>query len=279
MNPLRFFLSPPRAPGPMRLVLVATALVFAGCVSPAAVLDEPPAALAPLSLPIGLRGCQAVVVLVGVPHGALAPHLPDGFRSLSAQEVVNPLAPNPRDEGNLGLEMFVCEEADGLNGTISPAVYGSVFSAVETPEEYRRDVGFHFVKWDVVVSDPALRATLRERGVPAWDATATFDDFTSVGNAFTLEGALAFESGVTLEFEGRAAAPYTPQVSFVEYTEVPRGLAAWQVTSNWAQIAVGAFTVRAVGEGIANEILGDAPREGAGFAGVVDFDDASVELP
>lgn len=255
----------------MRALLLPAILLssLAGCLSPPEeTLPLPAATVTPLDLPWELSGCKAAVVAFSVPATAVAPHLPPGFRPAGIPEGAFGTSGVPGD-GSFGMEMMECA------GTS----YGSYFAFVEPPAELARsNVTYQFYKWDVLVPDAGLRATLAERGIPAMDGKAAFSGFQVTGPAIVFDGELTL-GNATHRFRGGAVAPDTPTGSFVEFTQVPRGIAVWAASYTWSQVVVGPATVDVAGAGLAAEVLGPGPHAGGGFAGIVEFRPASIHLP
>ncbi|MGB0652974.1 MAG: hypothetical protein ACPGQL_07215 [Thermoplasmatota archaeon] len=268
-----------------QVLLVAAALLAAGCLAdddprdsdPAARFTEPSGAA---TLPWGLTDCQAVIATVAADEAALAPFLPDGFRSLSMTEVAGLGLPvDPVGGGNLGIEVLTCASGVGLDGSIQGLHYGSVFTMVEPPAELADgNVTFHFVKWDVMIPDQPRRDVLAGRGVPAVDGAGYMLQFQQVGDATLFDAVLEMDGDVHT-LRGAAAAPYDTEGSFVEFTAVPDGFVTWHTVFTWASVAVGPVVLEPSPGSLVAEILGTGPAVGAAFAGVIDLHDARIELP
>lgn len=269
------------------LFLVAMAL--AGCADGKPSISTPdgltPASALPaLELAWGLTGCRFGVALIDVPAADVQPFVPEGFRILSVAEVgVEPNAPmdvpNPRGDGNFGIELFQCDEGVGLDGTVVPAiVYGSFFTAVEPPMELRRDVDFHFVKWDTLVPDEPRRELLQSYGMPVRNGTASVTQRLGQGSVSSYAGTLTFEGGESYTFQGASALPQAG-VTFVEYMVTPGGLAAWSTTVEFLVGGVGPQTVTVPAGSFAAEVLGSGTFRGAGFAGIANFAGGLIQVP
>lgn len=258
-------------------VLLALA-ILAGCVTPAVTppeSDGTPSPPAPPRLAWGFSGCRMVVAVIPVASGALAPHLPEGFRALSPAEVGLP--PDPRGDATLAIEALRCESGLGLHAPATDVPYASVFTFVEAPETLADSaVDFHsFIKWDVLVADAPLRDELAAAGVPAVDGRVEFADLA--GDAFTVGIAL---DGSEYAIEAAAFAPPAPTGgTFAEYTPTPNGLAKWRATA-LAPASQSAGFITIPDGTLASDIAG-AGRAPAYLLGMrdIDFTNATLELP
>lgn len=260
----------------MRSFLPILALALAGCVQsavpePASGIDSSSAA-AQTPLEWGLAGCAAAIAFVPVPAAAVAPHLPEGFRALAPSEAGLPVAADAQGDATVSVEIFSCMEA--ANAT--EAGYASLFVAVEPPADLKDpDAAMSFVKFDVLVADPALRAVLVAAGVPAKDGSADI--------AVTVPGAGSAEA----ELEGAAFAiriAYAPtppaplDFPFVEYTATEAGLVTWKATAKGVSgTAVG--VVEMAPGSLAAEITGAESAQAYVLILEGDFVDATIELP
>ncbi|HVL49140.1 MAG TPA: hypothetical protein VM889_11325 [Candidatus Thermoplasmatota archaeon] len=212
------------------------ALALAGCIGavnappadPGLDLEAPTAPRA-LNLSWGFTDCTAAIGLFPVQASKLKPFLPEGFRAHSFPEMGLP--PDPRGDANLGLEAFTCKAGVGLNGTYEKAFYGSMFASVEPPAHLKDPAPgtMHFVKWDVLVHDEALRNALASLGVPAKaGSVGSTVAKTPLGDGNLLSLDLTLD-GKKFNFQtGGPASPLTG--NFVEYTAVPGGLVKWTAT-------------------------------------------------
>lgn len=237
-----------------------------------------------LRMPWGLTGCRFGVALIDVPAEVVAAYIPDGFRSLSVAEVgiggnTGRQVPNPTDGGNFGVEVFQCDEGVGLDGAaVQGMMYGSYFTAVEPPPALRRDVTFHFVKWDTLVPDEPRRGLLQSYGLNVRSGTASVGQPVLQGSLSSYSGTLDFGGEETLTFEGSSLAPQE-SVTFVEYMVTPHGLAAWSTTVEVVAGGVGPQSVVVPSAGKATDILGAGTHRGVGFAGIANFAGGLIEAP
>lgn len=272
-----------RAPLLLTLAGIA-ALSLAGCASDAPEPDATAETLPALHLPWSMTGCRFAVLVLGVPASAVEPYVPQGFRVQSVAEVAiggqtGLPVPNPAADGNFGIEAFQCDEGTGLNGMVPGMTYASFFAGVEPPEELRRDVANHFVKWDVLVPDAPRRELLASYGVPARNGTAVMAADVVGGLVAELSGSFAAEGMGSFGLDARAGIPL-PECSFAEFQPLASGaLATW--TMECAVVsgggAVGTVTVPA--DSWAAKVVGPGAHQGGGFAGIVDFSEGRIELP
>lgn len=216
-------------------------------------------------LPWGFTDCDMVAYFTAVPAEALAPFLPPGFRSLSLQELAIPTAPPTTQLANFGAEMLDCREARGLRTNITDGSYGSYFTAVEPPAElFNASHGLHFIKFDVLIADPDLRAELDAAGVPAVGGSASFVRFgdptgtAPTGAPIPAEGSIYIGAGGAGLFDGAGLAPYPdPPASFDEFAPLPDGgWAISEATVLQETILAGPGTFQPPANSIASAILG-----------------------
>lgn len=270
----------------MAVAAVLVLVALAGCNGRGS--DGPDGPRLPaLELDWSLTRCRFGVVLVEVPADIVAIYVPDGFRVLSLGEVgaqangapVPP--PNPTGGGNLGIEAFQCEEGRGLDGPVAGLAYGSYFTAVEPPEDLRRDVDLHFVKWDTLVPDPERRALLQSYGLTVREGTATVETTLVDGVDFVASqsGSLDFGGEESLLLEGSSLSPQG-MLTFVEFMQTPGGLAEWSTTASIEAGGFGPQSVTVPSAGKAADILGEpGVYRGVGFAGIATFSDGLIRVP
>lgn len=271
----------------MRTIFAALlALALAGCATTpdAEPSPEDPGAEEARVLPWSMAGCRFGVALIEVPASAVQPFVPEGFRVLSVAETgaegqAGVDLPNPRADGNLGFELFECDSGLGLdNATVSPMAYVSIFAGVEPPEDLRRDVQNHFVKWDVVIPDEARRLALAAAGLPVHAGNATVSTQVAGGAATSYTGRATIDGIGEFAFEGSSAAPL-PDGAFVEYTQTPDGLVAWNMAYSLTNGGAGPQTVTIPDGAWFNEILPAGTYEGFGFSGIAEFHTGTIALP
>lgn len=206
-----------------------------------------------------LHGCQAVIAVVPVEAERLEAHLPDGFRAQRPEDFGLP--PDPRGDGVMGVEAFVCEEIGGWDGDVEDAPYVSYFAPVVPPDELEAlDARYHFVKWDVSVADTEFRAILQNEGVPAapGDVTYAIKDRSAGGFSFDLTGTVGTE---THGFSGAGRLPEGgPETfTFVEFTETDDGLVTWDVLVEDAALLEGTAMLELAPGSLPAEVVGESP--------------------
>lgn len=238
------------------LGLLLAAFAVAGCASPAA---EPDAQAGPTTWRWGIEGCSFTIAVAPVDDAALRPFLPPGFAS----------------RGEVHFDAYVCDGATGPDGeALGPTQYGSVYVPVTVPKELEVEgYSAYFLKTDILVSDPGVRARYQGAGFPAHGGSAA----ASAGPAST--AALDMD-GTGFRLTG-AAAPASPQgqpLPFIEYTVLADGsLARWRARLHDASIASGQGLLEVRG-GWAEAVTG--PEVAASFiAGTWNLDQTTVEFP
>ena len=263
------------------LATLLASVAFAGCSTDDGT-PERGGPLPALSLPWSLTDCRFAVILVDVPAERVQPHVPEGFRVLSVAEVGlggDPApVPDPAGGGNFGLEVFQCDSGQGLDGPAEGLSYGSYFTAVEPPADLRRDVDYHFVKWDTLVPDTPRRVLLQGYGLPVRDGLGTVETEVLQGPLTSHTGTLDFFGEETVTFEGQSLAPQEP-VTFVEYTRTSTGLAAWSTTMEFTAGGPGPQTVVVPSAGKATDVLGSGMHRGIGYSGIATFSGGLIEAP
>lgn len=241
------------------LALLVALCLLAGCAQLRRDLESDPVPEFSARVPWALSGCQLVIAVVPADPAAFADRIPPGFRVLGVNEIPGLPAQDTRQAGNLGVEAFRCASASGLNASanVSDASYGSVFAFVEPPRELRdANATHHFLKWDVLVADPALREALRAEGVNATDGNATFSRFQDVGPGRLFQAAARMAND-TFEFEGGSGAAADAEAfSFVEFTPVGDRLVRWRANVTSSGLTGGAGFLASDGPGWASDVLG-----------------------
>ena len=257
-------------------------MVMSGCSGQAPPADDPLAGLPALTIPWGLNDCDFGVILIDVPATNVAHLVPAGFRVQSVAEVAiggqtGQPVPNPRNDGNLGLEIFRCGSGTGLpNETLDGVSYASIFVGVEPLAALRRDVSNHFVKLETLVPDDARRELLAAYGLPVVDGEASFALSSDVAG-YVYQGDLDM-NGTRYQFQGTGVATLSAG-SFAEFTQTPHGLAVWSVEYELASGGGGAQSVTIPAGSMPAEILGAGTFYGGGFAGRGTFHSGMLELP
>lgn len=227
-----------------------------------------------------LIDCEAILTILPASAAALAPHLPPGFTPIPFADVVAELdVPVDPSDGNIGVETFVCESGQGLEAPVEAITYGSYYTMVTPPEEFRRDVTFHFVKWDVLIPDPDRRMFLQERGVPARDGGVSTTAFLQQDSLKLGDQSLTLgETDHFLTANGVAPAA-TPEGRIAEFTPTDAGLVEWQTDYIFHSVANGAAVVDVGAGDLLAEIIGTGPQVGASFIGTLSFVNGEIRLP
>lgn len=251
-------------------------MLLAGCVAVPGFEPEPPTEA--VVLPWGFEDCRFAVAIVPVPASRVDAQLPEGFAALSFAQIGLP--PDPRGDGNVGVELWTCETGAGLDGTVEDLVYGSAFVFVQPPEPLvNPDAMFHFVKFDVLVSDPAHQAAIAQSGAPVFTGSGSFSEFRAQGDQSTFAATMDMNGTYTLR--GTALAPADAGLRAFNLTEwnVGRdGLVTWNATVAATSAGAGGGTLGAPA-GIVRDLVGGANVQAYYLAGTGAFTNASVTLP
>lgn len=206
----------------MRFLAAPLVVLLAGCV---VLQGERPDPDSPLALAWSLEGCRVSVALVPVPASRIVSRLPEGFRPLGFPEIG--LAPDPRGDAILALEVVRCARATWGDEEIADAAYGGAFTLVEPPAELAdANVTFHHLyRFDVALPGSRALGALAERGMAASAANATFTDYAPAGD---LASATLVAANGTTTIDTAFALPSTEDGGrLVEFQESRRGLARW----------------------------------------------------
>lgn len=221
-----------------------------------------------------LVDCDVAIGLIPVPAARLAPRMPSGWRPLQPEEAGLP--DDPRGDALLGIEVASC--ASGYGGNVTDAPYGSYFTLVEPPEDFRdADARFHFLKWETLVADGAAREALQEAGAAAFEGSASFGPRVPLAEAFqaTLE-----MDGAHL-FRATGPAPGDPSLQrfrFVEWQPTRGGFARWEATPVTDGLRVGGVTIE-VPPGFARDVAGGPRADGYAIVGRGSFTEATLTVP
>ncbi len=227
-----------------------------------------------------LLNCEAILTLLPATAADLQPHLPEGFRPLPLADAVAEMdVPVDAFDGNIGVETFVCASGTGLAGELMPMSYGSYYVMVEPPEAYRRDVDFHFIKWDVLVPDAPRREWLQAHGVPALDGDVTTTLFQQQGDFKVGDQTLSM-GGSTHRLSANGVAAYAKtEGSISEFTMTPNGLVEWRADWVFTGVSNGAVVVDVGAGNLLADVVGTGPVVGASFIGSLSFVNGVIVLP
>lgn len=276
---------PQRVRGPMRSLLVLAAsitLALAGCMTATTDSASGPdtnddGATSARTLSWGIAECAAAITFIPVDAAAVTPHLPEGFRAVAPSEIGLPAPVDLQGDATISVELFTCGGTTGPDGNESEGgAYGSVFVTVEPPEELKDpDAGLHFVKFDTIVSNAALREALLAAGVPAVEGEATID--VPLVGAGTMSGRIG-----DAPYSMRLAYPPTPPadmtLTFVEFTPVANGLVAWKATATGVSGSASGTIELAPGS-LPAEVVGSTTTQMWALLFEGSFSEATITLP
>lgn len=260
------------------LAIVLSAALLAGCTAVPDPTGPPAAGSAPQVLPWGIIDCTFLIGLVRFDPAQAQDLLPPGFAFRTGSGLPLPVDVAPLDQATLGVEAFSCASGAGLQGSVAPLAYGSVYFTVDPPPELSagEDVP-HFLKLSVLVPDADRRAALEAVGADVTDGAVDL----AAGPAGAT-GTLALATVGDFAF---AAVPTRPpgegaEFRFREFTPTADGRLV-----RWDGHAVSSATYG--GQGLLEVPAGSIPaRLGGGttlqvgmFGGQYTFEDATITLP
>ncbi|MGB1557253.1 MAG: hypothetical protein ACPHCJ_05670 [Oceanococcaceae bacterium] len=224
--------------------------------------------------------CEAILTVLPASAAALAPHLPPGFTPIPFADVVAEMdVPVDPSDGNIGVETFVCQSGQGLNAPVEAMTYGSYYAMITPPEDLRRDVTFHFVKWDVLIPDADRRLFLQERGVPARDGGVSTTVFLQQDSLKMGDQSLTLGETVHFLTANGVVPAATPEGRIAEFMSTEAGLVEWQTDYVFHSVANGAAVVDVGAGDLLAEIVGTGPQVGASFIGALSFVNGEIRLP
>jgi hypothetical protein len=265
------------------LSLAIVGLLIAGCIEelpadPLPTEDVAASTLSATTIAWGVTDCRFAVGIMGAEQAKIAPYMPKGFRSLAMQELALTQARDIKGDANIGVEGFVCKQGAGLEGQVANVIYGSVFSAVAVPAEYRiAGMNFHFVKWDVLIPDADRRDLLTQHGLPARDGAVSLTRFEQQGQANTFDATVKIDQVGEFRLQGASAAPMDAG-AFREYTPTANGFANF-TTKYKGVFAQGAASVTVPSSSWVAKVTGAGSFPAATFSGFGTFYDATIDLP
>jgi hypothetical protein len=243
-------------------------------------LDEDSAGT--IEIPWGLESCRASWWLAPASSEALREYLPDGFEpaptpQLPGMDVVAGL------DTYLGFDAFECRSGAGLNGTLEPIIFGSLFTRVTPPEDYAVQGldGSYFFRWEVLVADQPRFDHLAALGLAVRMGDAKVEAQTAVGSPGAWQSTLALDGSGTFTFTGSTTGPEAAgdDVPYAAYTPAAHDVATWQATATdlTAAFGWGAWTVEP-GSWVA-DVLGAEQGAGPFSVGTWSISDASLLIP
>jgi len=195
-----------------------------------------------IEIPWGLDSCRASWWLAPASAERLREYLPEGFEP----------APTPQLPGidvaagldtYLGFDAFECRSGAGLNGTVEPIVFGSLFTRVTPPDDYAVHGldGSYFFRWVVLVPDQPRFDRLASLGLAVRMGGAQIEALTPTGSPGPWENTLDLEGLGTFTFTGSTTEAETPadDVPYAAYTPAADDIATWRATATNLTAALG----------------------------------------
>lgn len=208
-------------------------LPLAGCATP--LTDGPNAVPASTLLPWTLTQCRYVVGWSEADPAAIQRNLPEGFTVRAGAPLGLPLAPAAR--ALVGTEAFECASGSGLNGTVEPMLYASIWIPVVPPEDLQVEgVDAVYYKIHVLVPDAPRRDAFLGMGLSVANGSIAWNPATLPGGtsaALTLEdvGAFSFQLAQPQSAQAREGS------EFMEVTPAGEGgadgYAVWRANFSW----------------------------------------------
>lgn len=272
---------------PLMLTIVLLAAAGAGCLDDGPEQDagtDGPGDEHPelIEIPWGLESCRASWWLAPASSEALREHLPEGFEP----------APTPQLPGidmaagldaYLGFDAFECASGIGLNGTLGPITFGSVFTRVIPPDEHTVEGldGGYFFRWEVLIPDEPRHGRLSELGLAVRKGDAQVEAQSPAGSPGPWQNNLELEDLGSFTLTGTTLGPETQgeDVPWAAFTPAGDQIATWRATATdlTASNAWGVWTVEP-GSWMA-EVLGAEQGTGAFSVGTWSITDASLVIP
>lgn len=268
------------------LAILVPLLLTAGCVTPPS-LDPAPDATRATVLPWELTECRYIVGWSQADPAIVQANLPEGFTVETGSPVPLGLpvpVPAPAQRAIIGTESFECASGSGLNGTIEPMTYASIWIPVTPPEAIDvGDAGAVYYKIHVLVPDAPRREAMAALGLSvgngaiAWTQPPTPG---SRGSEFTIEGAggFAFELLAPRDVSADDGFP------FMEITPAgdmgADGFAIWRADYEWDEdsfVQGTGFITWPAGHWV-TDAIGAERAPGTFHAGVWSFN-GTLELP
>lgn len=181
----------------------------------------------------------------------------------------------------MGVEALYCDSSAALDGAIQCVPYVSYFAPVIPPDNRRDpDVRYHFVKWDVLIEDEALREELADHGVPAEPGDASFDRDVQVADQilFDTTGTVGDETS-RLSGAGNQPDAEPEAFEFLEFTETDDGLVTWDVQVTDADVRAGSGRLEVPPGSLPADVIGSESTQAYMLAGSVNFSDATIRVP
>ena len=268
------------------LAMLVPLLVVAGCVTPPALEPDPDATLSSI-IPWTLNECRYIVGWSQADPAVIQANLPEGFTVQTGGPVPLGLpvpAPGPAQRAIIGTEAFECASGSGLNGTLEPMTYSSIWIPVVPPDTIDvGDAGAVYYKIHVLVPDAPRRDAMTALGLSvgngeiAWTQPPTPG---SRGSAFSVEGSgdFAFELLAPREVGASEGSP------FMEITPAGElgadGFAIWNANYAWNEdtFVQGSGTITWPSGHWVTEAIGAERAPGTFHAGVWSFN-GTLELP
>lgn len=233
-----------------------------------------------IEFPWGLESCRASWWLAPASAEALREHLPEGFEP----------APTPQLPGidlagidtYLGFDAFECRSGTGLNGTIEPITFGSLFTRVVPPDDHAVEgLDAYFFRWEVLIPDPPRFDRLTELGLAVRKGDAQIEASSPAGSPGPWQNTLSLDGLGTFTLTGSTTEPESPgdDIPWAAYTPAGDGIATWRATATdlTASLGWGVWTVEP-GTWVA-DALGAEQGIGVFSVGTWSITDATLEIP
>ena len=217
------------------LAVLVPLVILAGCLAPPVPDPDPGTALASV-LPWTLNECRYIVGWSEADPAIVQSNLPEGFTVQTGRPLGLPL-PEQAARVIIGTEAFECASGSGLDGTVEPMSYASIWIPVTPPDAFvDPDIDEVYYKIHVLIPDAPRREAMRALGLSvgageiAWTQPPVPD---SMGAEFTIEGAGDF----AFELLAPRAAAAGDGFPFMEITPAGEngadGFAVWKADYAW----------------------------------------------
>ncbi|HUR69463.1 MAG TPA: hypothetical protein VM370_09470 [Candidatus Thermoplasmatota archaeon] len=261
----------------MRVLVPALLLLTAGCLTSITPSPEGAASASARTIPWELNECRYLVGWSEADPAIIQRHLPEGFVVQAGAPLGLPVPAGPAARSIIGTEAFDCASGSGLNGTVAPMLYGSIWIPVTPPEALAVDgISEVYYKIHVLVPDAARREAMLAQGLLVGDGAIEWSAPTApTGSAAstTIDGAGAFRLDMA-PVQSRAPGETS---EFMEITpsgeDGAGGYAIWRANYSWDSdtITQGRGTVDWPADHWVTEAIGNARAPASFHAGVWSF--------
>lgn len=228
-------------------------------------------------IPWSMIDCTGAAAFLFVDRAKVEERLPDDFRPLTPSEVFG----GPRvgdDTAFLAVDLVDCDEEDQGTDT------AHVLVPVEPPAEHVvEEATLHAFKWDVLVADDELRASLQAADADVRGGDLAAWSSFSVGPVAHLDGAINLTGPEeTYAFQGLPLVDTGDRiVRFAQFSETdePGAFVVWFADVTWADLEVGPGRVQLPPGGWVAEIVGDDDPVATIARAPTTYADGWIELP